>query len=315
MLGILIYNWQKIQPIHCSQRHWYPPSQTHLIVQLRAGLHPTDLLSLLLGELHGNLLGRLLLVIGRRPGTIAINEGRYTLRAGPCPCHGIGGKDRGGHEAGFVRQLPNTEGLETTNTTSTAGGGVGWASAGSTAAAAAKTSGLTGSSQCTAIGHNHQTAHEHASITSLGPFDHLIPNNDIDTSRHTAGWNLGRILLHPQLLPIAEFTDGRTLGRGGLIHLQQKFVGRLVPAAGVATHDGSSKVELLPNPLGQQPALVAAEVAHDELRTDVTGPGDGTADGGETSDAIGAQVTEGEGGGEVVKGHKVGLDGRRGTSR
>ena len=306
--------------------NWYsfttsstPPheSLTHLIVQLRTGLHPSDLLALFLGEFHGNLLCRLLLVMNRSTGTIPINEGRHTLRAGPCPCHGIGGKHGCGHEAGFVRQLPNTEGLETTDTTSSSGGGIGRASAGSTtaAAAAAKTGGLASSGQCTAIGHNYHTAHEDTPITGLGTFDHFVPHDNIDASGHTSRWNFGRILLHPKLLPIAELTDGRTLGRGGLVHLQQKFVGSVVPAAGVATYDGTGEVELLANTLGQQTALVAAEVADDELRTDVAGTGDRAADGGEASDAIGPQMTEGEGGGQVVKGHKVGLDGGRGTPR
>mmetsp|Transcript_15461 Transcript_15461/g.44730 ORF Transcript_15461/g.44730 Transcript_15461/m.44730 type:complete len:284 (+) Transcript_15461:1245-2096(+) len=112
----------------------------HLIVKLRTGLHPADLLSLVLRELHGNLLCRLLLVIGGRASPIAVDEGGDTLGTGPGPRHSIGGKDRGGHEAGFVRELPYAEAPETADATSTAGGSIRWTSARSATSSAAASS-------------------------------------------------------------------------------------------------------------------------------------------------------------------------------
>ena len=140
------------------------------------------------------------------------------------------------------------------------------------------------------VRHDDERAGEHGLVARLGPLDHLGPQDDVERARHRARRDLVGVLLDPDLLPVGEL---------GLLDAEPPR--RPVGAGQVGAHVGLRVLELLLDVAHDRVALLADERAVDELGSDLGRARHRAGDGDELADALGPEVADAGGEGQVVE--------------
>ncbi len=148
------------------------------------------------------------------------------------------------------------------------------------------------------IRYNNKSTCENALVTCLGPFDDLGTQDDIETARHTACWDLVGVFLNAYFLPIAEPT---------LINVELPLSSVL--ANWVPAHDRLGILELLLDIANRGRARRAGECTVQQLWSNLTRSSDRTVNRDELANAVGTHIPDTRNQTEVVEAdRKVSVD-------